>query len=447
MKRERDEANLRVEGKERELTELRREVNNVIDKKRRLEQELERLRQHLLAVEEGYTQEALSTEERERDLRKKLQITEEALRVSSTQHSTASQEATAHKETLQRKVQQLSEQRDQLLDKLTKVTNDYQSQTTALDNLTMVLEGFQRTQENGLKLAEKDYRERLSREKAIQSGMEEEIRALKESVESANEGLAAASRLSEQLDKKSQIITTLKQEIKLRDELLKKAQDELSSASNSNAGKVDKSLVKNLVVGYASADESKRPDVLKVIATVLDFNGEERQRTGLDGASNTGWLRGWLGGGSPAGRASQVQASTGLDQSLAQAFVQFLETESAPKTPLKLPVSEMADELLGGSRRSSVSAGGGTPPPAPAPGQQQPDPSSTSRGRSAMTPSPASALGRQSPNAFVAANNPHHSALPTFSVNRSSSAILKHVLHEEQPPPMPSPSNPPPQNK
>ena len=49
-------------------------MNNVIDKKRRLEQELDRLRQHLLAVEEGYTQEALATEERERDLRKKLQV-------------------------------------------------------------------------------------------------------------------------------------------------------------------------------------------------------------------------------------------------------------------------------------------------------------------------------------------------------------------------------------
>ena len=50
MKKERDEAKLRLSDKDRELTELRREVNNVIDKKRRLEQELERLRQHLLAV-------------------------------------------------------------------------------------------------------------------------------------------------------------------------------------------------------------------------------------------------------------------------------------------------------------------------------------------------------------------------------------------------------------
>ena len=75
LKRERDEINLRLSDRERELTETRREVNNVIDKKRRLEQELERLRDHLLAVEEGYTQEAMVNEERERELRKKLQVT------------------------------------------------------------------------------------------------------------------------------------------------------------------------------------------------------------------------------------------------------------------------------------------------------------------------------------------------------------------------------------
>ena len=32
-----------------------------------------------------------------------------------------------------------------------------------------------------------------------------------------------------------------------------------------------------------------------------------------------------------------------MDQSLAQAFVNFLETESKPKVMVKLPVAEMAD--------------------------------------------------------------------------------------------------------
>ena len=149
---------------------------------------------------------------------------------------------------------------------------------------------------------------RLAKEKRLQSELEGEIASLKAEVESANEGLAAAARLSEQLDNKSQVISTLKQELKARDEHLKKARDEISSASNHSAGKVDKCLVKNLVVGYVAADAKKRPDVLRVIATVLDFNAEDRNKSGLEG------------GRGPLSR----QGSAALDQSLAQAFVQFL---------------------------------------------------------------------------------------------------------------------------
>ena len=74
LMQERDEVQIRANDKDRQLAELRKEVNNVIDKKKRLEQETERLKQHLVDVEDGYTQEALQTEEREQELRKKLQV-------------------------------------------------------------------------------------------------------------------------------------------------------------------------------------------------------------------------------------------------------------------------------------------------------------------------------------------------------------------------------------
>ena len=77
LMKQRDEAQLLANEKDRQLSELRREVNNVIDKKKRLEHELERLKQHLVQVEEGYTNEALASEERERELRKKLQVNKE----------------------------------------------------------------------------------------------------------------------------------------------------------------------------------------------------------------------------------------------------------------------------------------------------------------------------------------------------------------------------------
>ena len=74
LMQERDEVQIKANDKDRQLAELRKEVNNVIDKKKRLEQETDRLKQHLVDVEDGYTQEALQTEEREQELRKKLQV-------------------------------------------------------------------------------------------------------------------------------------------------------------------------------------------------------------------------------------------------------------------------------------------------------------------------------------------------------------------------------------
>ena len=74
---------------------------------------------------------------------------------------------------------------------------------------------------------------RLAKEKQLQSKLEEEIASLKAEVESANEGLAAAGRLSEQLDNKAQVISTLKQELKARDEHLKKAQGSFSNSLDS----------------------------------------------------------------------------------------------------------------------------------------------------------------------------------------------------------------------
>lgn len=54
------------------------------EKEQRLNQELERLRNHLLEMEDSYTREALAAEDREVKLRKKVLILEEKLASSST---------------------------------------------------------------------------------------------------------------------------------------------------------------------------------------------------------------------------------------------------------------------------------------------------------------------------------------------------------------------------
>ena len=82
----------------------------------------------------------------------------------------------------------------------------------------------------------------------------------------------------------------------------------------------------------------------KIAATVLDFNQEEREKTGLDGQPS-GWLSSFFGQPSAAQRphhrrtnSTEIHEATGIDMSLAQAFVAFLQTESTPKTPMRLPL-------------------------------------------------------------------------------------------------------------
>ena len=54
------------------------------EREQKLSRELDRLRGHLLAIEENYTRDALDAEEREKDLRNSLAQAEERLLSSSS---------------------------------------------------------------------------------------------------------------------------------------------------------------------------------------------------------------------------------------------------------------------------------------------------------------------------------------------------------------------------
>lgn len=54
------------------------------DKEQRLNLELERLRNHLLEIEDSYTREALSAEDRETELRRRVALLDEKLATSSS---------------------------------------------------------------------------------------------------------------------------------------------------------------------------------------------------------------------------------------------------------------------------------------------------------------------------------------------------------------------------
>ena len=62
MTSERDSALIQGKARQQEAQDLRREVSSIIEKKKRVEGEVERLRGHLVQVEESYTVELMEGE-------------------------------------------------------------------------------------------------------------------------------------------------------------------------------------------------------------------------------------------------------------------------------------------------------------------------------------------------------------------------------------------------
>ena len=90
---EKDNALTQTKAKIQETQDLRKEVSSIIEKKKRVEGEVERLRGHLVQVEEGYTVELMESEDRERELRKKVAQLEDKLRVMTHTSSEVSENA------------------------------------------------------------------------------------------------------------------------------------------------------------------------------------------------------------------------------------------------------------------------------------------------------------------------------------------------------------------
>ncbi|XP_015185314.1 PREDICTED: thyroid receptor-interacting protein 11-like isoform X2 [Polistes dominula] len=311
--------------------------------------EIDRLRTHLIAIENSYTEETLRVEDMRKELEIKLLQTEEKLKNSSTVYTSASVRANQEIETLQQQMLLIVQQRDDIQNKLSMAEDKVLSQTAALTNLQIVLEQFQREKERDIKRVTEKLQLQLRESHEKQNELLNEISCLKEQLVEAQEYLQAASRLSEQLDKKTERIDQLNREVERLMELENTAERRIEEATQSGIGKVDKNLIKNLLLGYLSSSASDKSSVLRVIATVLDFTENDRDKAGINNAvANSSWFSRFSGTGTP---------TKDQEASLSAAFVRFLETESKPKPQLPaLPISSSSSPRPTHSRQHSTSS-------------------------------------------------------------------------------------------
>uniref|UniRef100_G1NKA9 Thyroid hormone receptor interactor 11 n=1 Tax=Meleagris gallopavo TaxID=9103 RepID=G1NKA9_MELGA len=406
FQQERDQVMVALKQKQMESSALQNEIQHLHEKEQRLNQELERLRNHLIEMEDSYTREALAAEDRETKLRKKVSVLEEKLVSSSTAVENASHQANLQVESLQEQLNLVSKQRDEAVLQLAISQDQVKQYALSLTNLQMVLEQFQQ-EEKAMYSAELEKHQKETKKKLHHY------------------------RLTEQLDVKEEQIEELKREGEIRREMLEDVQNKLMNLINSTEGKVDKLLMRNLFIGHFHTPKNKRNEVLRLMGSILGMKKEELdQLLSEDQRGVTRWVTGWLGGGSKSVPSTPLRPThqTGFNSSFSELFVKFLETESCPNLPPpKLSVHDMKPLGAAGTGKtsstpSSNSGVSGT--------SRRPDTNPFLAPRSAAVPliTPASTSGHL-------LMKPISDALPTFtplpvSPDASAGAVLKDLLKQ-----------------
>lgn len=83
-------------------------------------------------------------------------------------------------------------------------------------------------------------------------------------------------------------------------------------AEETQTDKVEKGLIKNLVIGYLTAPNNGKGQILKLISAVLEFSQAEADKAGVN-KSQSGWLGGLLQSGGSGKRG--IVEKTNSDQS------------------------------------------------------------------------------------------------------------------------------------
>ncbi|XP_068624368.1 thyroid receptor-interacting protein 11-like [Battus philenor] len=275
--------------------------------------ELERLRQHLMEMEENYTQDLMTSEQKLTECQTRLHQVEEKAKQTSTVYTSNCIRANQEVETLRNQIKLLEKQREEVQARLSEA-EDFKSRSEAsLTNLQIVLEQFQLEKERDIAAATEKIRNKLEDIKNQNLKLKDEITRLNSKLEESLAGLQAASRLGDQVETKSAQINDLKEQVRTLQTSVAAAEERYYNAISNQQDKVDKNLIKNLLINYVvtgAQSVMNKTQVLRILSTVLDFNQQECEKLGL------------------------VRSATTTD-SLAAEFVKFLQNESKPRPQMQ----------------------------------------------------------------------------------------------------------------
>jgi hypothetical protein len=118
--------------------------------------------------------------------------------------------------------------------------------------------------------------------------------------------------------------------------MLDDTQKKLMNLVNITEGKVDKVLMRNLLIGHFHTPKNKRHEVLRLMGTILGMKKEEMEQLfNEDEGGVARWIAGWHGGRSKNVPNTPLRPNlqSMLSSSFSELFVKFLEMESVHLSP------------------------------------------------------------------------------------------------------------------
>ena len=180
-----------------ELSRYRVEYESMKTIQQQLQGEIDRLRSHLLSVEENYTIELLKCAEKEKVLKDTLQAAEE--KVSDQWRNND-------------KMSSLKEKYRQTEIEKKRLETSNQTLELSIEKLQHVLDQFTRERDRDIVVAQRDLAQKLSRAESLHKEKDNDIVHLRNKLAEAQLGLEAAGRLTQQLDNTTAALSVAKEE-------------------------------------------------------------------------------------------------------------------------------------------------------------------------------------------------------------------------------------------
>lgn len=186
---------------ELEASRLRSEFEQLKASHNQKQAELERLRSHLLSVEETYTQELLKSQAKEKVLKETLQQAEERA---------------AEQWRMGDQLNVWQERYRQCLADKERLEKEKTNQDKSMDRLQHALQQLTRERERDIVMAQKELAQKLAQAESQQNEKDSEMAMLRKKLSEAQLGLEAAGRLTQQLDKTTAALAASRDEGKVQ---------------------------------------------------------------------------------------------------------------------------------------------------------------------------------------------------------------------------------------